>query len=269
MKAGNWKNAKTLFESGIRSSPNHGALWHAYASMEARRGNFAAGRSLFAEGVKKAPNHVPLYQGWASLELRAEDYPAAKALITHALTRDKRNGSGWLIAAEIEERQGNHGLVNLLLRRGIECAPSCVGLYQKLGNSLMAKGRINDAREVLEQGIARDPLHAPLYHSLAELEASVFNLEGLSKLNKQATKLFNSNAMFPAPSSTAAFAAKIKSDRSRSIPHGVAALAQRIVDDSDEGGIINDSLDPDSVLDSLIMEGTFEEALLSIDVPVQ
>lgn len=99
---------------------------------------------LFASGIKKCPRHVPLYQGWASLELRAGNLVVARRLISEALTRDKRQGSGWLVAAQIEERQGNDGLVGLVLRRGIECAPNEAALYCALGDHLVGRGNFND-----------------------------------------------------------------------------------------------------------------------------
>jgi Tfp pilus assembly protein PilF len=73
----------------------------------------------------------------------------AKRLISEALTRDKRQGSGWLVAAQIEERQGaNNGLVGLILRRGIECAPNEAALYCALGDHLVGRGKFEDVSTV-------------------------------------------------------------------------------------------------------------------------
>jgi tetratricopeptide (TPR) repeat protein len=143
-RAGNFKAASTLFKCGIRSAPKHGALWHGYSCLEMKKGNVQNARTLFAGGLEKNPGYIPLYQGWALLELREENYVAARKLISEALTRNKQNGSGWLIAAQIEEEQGNQGLVSLLLRRGIECAPNDAELYRKLGDCLVGRGRIED-----------------------------------------------------------------------------------------------------------------------------
>jgi tetratricopeptide (TPR) repeat protein len=231
MKAGNFKTARTLFECGIKSTPRHGALWQAFATMESRLGDVSAARQLFVAGIKNSPRHIPLYQSWAFMELREDNVTVAKALIAQALTHDKRNGDGWLIAAEIEERLGNAGLANLLLRRGIECAPTKPGLYRALGESLVRKGKITEAREVFEQGIKVDPRHAPLYHSLAELEARVFNVDGLAKLHKRAASVFNTNALEPPAKSSELWGTRIRANRARTVPDGVAALAQRIVEE--------------------------------------
>lgn len=96
---------------------------------------------LFAAGIKKCPQHISLYQAWACLELRSGDVITAKRLIGEALTRNKRNGSGWLIAAKIEEKMKNIGLVGLILRRGIECDPSNTELYRALAEHEISRGK--------------------------------------------------------------------------------------------------------------------------------
>ncbi len=98
---------------------------------------------LFAAGIAKCPQHVPLYQAWACLELRSGDVITAKRLIGEALTRDKRNGSGWLVAAKIEEKINNNGLAGLILRRGIECAPGNIELYRALAEHEINRGKID------------------------------------------------------------------------------------------------------------------------------
>jgi hypothetical protein len=75
--------------------------------------------------------------------LRSGDVLSAKRLIGEALTRNKRNGSGWLVAAKIEEKMGNLGLVGLILRRGIECAPGNPELYRALAEHEISRMKMN------------------------------------------------------------------------------------------------------------------------------
>ena len=89
----------------------------------------------------------------------------------------------------------------MMLRRGIECDPDNAELYRKLGDHLLGKGKIDDAREIYEKGIEANEMYAPLYHSLAELEARICNLDALAKLNERTNNLFNNNAMEPSPGS--------------------------------------------------------------------
>lgn len=260
MRAGNFFIAKDLFESGIKNSANHkvAILFQAYGTMLSRLGTVEKARKLFEKGIASAPNYVPLYEAWSVMELREENYSAARALIAKALTINKRIGTVWLVAAEIEDRAGATGLVNLLLRRGIECSPNCAKLYRALGDNFVKQGKFSEAREVFEKGIEVDPLHAPLYHSLAELEARLFNIEGLAKLNKRAASVFNANALVPPPRSLEMWGSKIRAGRSRSIPNDVAALSQRIVEEDLDNGetaysnpeqFLNEILDSVSLLD--------------------
>ncbi len=210
-KAGHFNRASALFQKGIKHAPWHGSLWHGYASLEVRRDNIANARTLFTGGLKKAKNrHDALYQGWATLEMREGNHEKARKLISEALTRNKQNGRGWIIAAQIEEEEGNDGLSLLMLRRGIECDPNNAELYRKLGDHLLGKGKINDARDVYEKGIEANQMYAPLYHSLAELEARICNLGALARLNERTNELFNNNAMEPSPGSNQALERKLK-----------------------------------------------------------
>ena len=102
---------------------------------------------------RKCPQHVPLYQAWACLELRSGDVLTAKRLISEALTRDKTNGEGWLVAAKIEEKMDNQGLVGLILRRGIECSPLDTELYRALADHEISRGRIDSVSVVVSCAI--------------------------------------------------------------------------------------------------------------------
>lgn len=105
------------------------------------------------------------------------------------------------------------------------------------------------ARQILERGLDINPLHAPLYHSLAELEARLFNVEGLAELNKRAAVLFNSNALVSPPSSSNAFGKKIRMCRTTNVPDGVAALAQKVGESLDAED--SDDLELSSTLESM------------------
>lgn len=264
-KAGHFNHACALFQKGIKHAPWHGSLWHGYASLEVRRDNIANARTLFKGGLKKAKNRLDaLYQGWATLEMREGNIEKARKLISEALTRNKQNGRGWIIAAQIEEEAGNDGLSLLMLRRGIECDPDNSELYRKLGDHLLGKGKIDDAREIYEKGIESNEMYAPLYHSLAELEARICNLDALARLNKRTNELFNNNAMEPSPGSYQALEKKLKNssqnrpvssffvDRnkqqqmsaSQGKPRPPALLSEKIVIDGDDE---NAELDPSDI----------------------
>ena len=162
-----------------------------------------------------------------------------------------------MVAAEIEKKMGNDGLVGLILRRGIECAPLDMELYRALAEYEIGRGKIDDARELLESGIGVNPLYAPLYHTLAELEARVFNIEGLAKLNKRTAEIFSSDAMAPPPAKRMqAWSNTMKQGgRYSKLPDGIRALADKVGVDTFEDVDTSD-VDPESLLNS------FDEGLM-------
>jgi len=81
------------------------------------------------------------------MELRSGDIITAKRLIGEALTKDKSNGSGWLLMSKIEEKMNNDGLVSLILRRGIECAPRDTELYRALAKHESSRGKIDSVSD--------------------------------------------------------------------------------------------------------------------------
>jgi hypothetical protein len=147
------------------------------------------------------------------------------------------------------------------------CPTMCVCVFRPLELTLYASLLMCQAREIFEKGIDVDPQYAPLYHALAELEARVFNIDGLSKLNKRAAAFFNNNALQPPPLSSETWGAKIKAGRSRDVPKGVTALAQRIVEEDGNDRILEDT-DPSSFIDrmsSSLMEEGLVGQLLRMD----
>lgn len=231
IRSGNLETAKTLLEFGVRKSPRYGALWETLAVLKGRFGQPDEARVLFEKGINVAPNRSSLFQCWASLESREENFNVAKALITKALTLTKHSGSAWIIASEIERQLGNMGLANLLLRRGIECNPSVPKLYKTLGENLVRQRKMIEAREIFEKGISVDPTYAPIYHALAELEASLFNVEGLAALHRRTKELFDTNLL---ERSTSDALEKPQKQYSNRVPRRVAVLVQQIVGESSD-----------------------------------
>lgn len=122
------------------------------------------------------------------------------------------------------------------------------------------------AREVFEKGMELNPAHAPLYHSLAELEARLFNVEGLARLNQRALKIFNRNALEPAPATSTAYSTRVGSRGKSSLPRSIAVLTEMIVNEDGNceslGTTPASSGDPEETLDNIadnLIEGLLED----------
>ncbi len=100
-------------------------------------------------------------------------------------------------------------------------------------------------------------MYAPLYHSLAELEARVCNIQGLAELNKRASQIFNNNALEPSPISMNLLWNKLRKNAQskKKMPNNINALAQQfdtynVGEQLDVEEAIND-MDPDIVIDKM------------------
>ena len=122
------------------------------------------------------------------------------------------------------------------------------------------------ARAVYEKGMELNPTHAPLYHSLAELEARLFNVEGLARLNKRALKIFNRNALEPTSCSSTAYSARVSCRTKPSLSRSIAVLADKIVNDEENSEILGttpvSSSDPAATLGNVadnLIQGLLED----------
>merc|ERR1711957_739772 len=93
-------------------------------------------------------------------------------------------------------------------------------------------------------------MHAPLYHSLAELEARVFNIEGMAQLHKRAAEIFNTNALEPPPASMKILSRKLRasSPAKKKLPTVVAALTKMVEIEFDLDETVTDMMDPDTLI---------------------
>lgn len=96
---------------------------------------------------------------------------------------------------------------------------------------------------MFEKGLDIDPTHAPLYHSLAELEAMVFNIEGLAKLNKKAAQVFNTNALMPTQAQASVLRRKLRASGGI-LPDSISILMEIDLEDTTD-------VDPEKVIQGL------------------
>jgi len=85
--------------------------------------------------------------------------------------------------------------------------------------------------------------------NFAELEAQVFNLEGLLQLNKRTAEVFNNNTLIPPPASTQAWSKNIRMVRPYAkLPKGIAGLKGKM----DGNAVDIDSMtNPDRLIQSM------------------
>ena len=202
IKSTNYAAARGLLAEGIEKCPNHGALWQALAQLERRGGDLERSREVIRSGLSNCRRHIPLYIDWSKLEMLEGSEAAAMDVVEAAMKIDKSSAALWCQALKIERKVGTAESSRDLLDRALKVTKGRGGkarsvLLKEGGDFYAHLGRFDRARDLFEEGLRLDPLSAGIYHSYAELEASVFNLQGLSALNRRAEEVFSNNAEMP------------------------------------------------------------------------
>ena len=83
------------------------------------------------------------------------------------------------------------------------------------------------------------------------MEARVFNIEGLAKLNKKAAQIFNTNALIPSQASASVLKQKLRASRGV-VPYGISSLGKELEMEMqlDLEEIITD-VDPEKIIQGL------------------
>eukprot|EP00977_Amphora_coffeiformis_P001226 scaffold256_cov159-Amphora_coffeaeformis.AAC.7 len=264
------KEALTIFTDGINRYGNSSQLLLGAALCEAKLGNEAKARSLFERSVVADERHAQAWQAWGVMEMRAGNWNNSRTLFQCGIKSVPRHGALWLAYATLEGRLGFHEAARSLFAHGIKKSPNHVPLYQAWASLELKLGNFTDAKALITEALTRDKRNGSGWIVAAEIERKLGNTglvnlilrrEGLNRLNKKAAAIFRTDATATSYSmGEEAWGRKIKAGRSRSVPKGVVALAQRIVED-DEAELELKTMDPGQLVDLLntnLLESGFE-----------
>ena len=159
---------------------------HSSSQMEVRRGNHKNARNLLKIGFTKCGSDVALLAQLARLDLKLGHIESAKELARKGIRMSKGRSSGcWSTLLGVEEKIGTVDSCDSIIDEIFQANTEDAALLNLCGANLNNRGNIAAARDAFEAAIKAEPHYAPTYHSLAELEASIGNLDALAKLNRR------------------------------------------------------------------------------------
>jgi len=254
IKADNLAVAKTLVECGLKNCPEHGALWQVYASLVNRQGNAGQAKRILVRGIERCRNHTPLYVEYAMLAIKGEEdekgggLEIARKLLKSAMKIDP-NGNVWCAAFRVEEIGGTADSCRKILEDGLESTKGQGGkdrvkLLQVSGDFYTKYGRYDRARELFSEGLSLNDADPKIFHSWAQMEAMLFNLDGLNELNKRAVKIFSADALKPRVTDLSS--QKQRRKNVKKLPPRLVKIRKRY------GGDIDLDLDGDSSISELL-----------------
>jgi len=197
---------RRLFQEGINHDPNHGALYNAYAVMEARYGNITGARAIYSAGLAAGVKRrvVSLYHGAGNLEAANGNVEAARRLwkagiavglrislameTTHFcyhslgmsyLSPQQRQQPGSPTAGILAP---NATAASLIFAEGLSRYPASSVLLLGAALTEVKRGDIAHARDFFRKSAAADRRHAQAWQAWAVTETRERNYEAAATL---------------------------------------------------------------------------------------
>eukprot|EP00177_Eucheuma_denticulatum_P006244 GFKZ01011386.1.p1 GENE.GFKZ01011386.1~~GFKZ01011386.1.p1 ORF type:complete len:872 (+),score=119.49 GFKZ01011386.1:84-2618(+) len=173
-RCGDREMARKLFAKGNEIDPENPYISQAWGLLEQREGNTEKARELFRKTVALRP-HVEVCSAWAILEAREGNMERARELFQQGLARCELTGSGaanvYRSWAEMEERMGDLRRASGLLNKAISSHPQMVEAYIGLANLEARRGCTERALELMAtaEGLSERP-PASVFNAWAQIE---------------------------------------------------------------------------------------------------
>ncbi|MEO8195160.1 MAG: tetratricopeptide repeat protein [Thermoanaerobaculia bacterium] len=150
--------ALPILDKALVAEPASSELRFRKATALERTGRFDEAAALFEALIAAEPDHAPAlnYLGYMRIE-RGTDVEQGLALVRRALIVDPNNGAyvdslGWGLY-----RLGRHAEASAILERAARLMPSDSTVLEHLGDSLLALGALDRARDAYRRALALGP----------------------------------------------------------------------------------------------------------------
>ncbi|KAI0309273.1 PRP1 splicing factor, N-terminal-domain-containing protein, partial [Amylostereum chailletii] len=171
---GNIKRARILFNSLIKSNPNHAPGWISAAALEEHAGHMVTARKLIKAGCGLCPKNEDVWLEAARLHNNDD----AKVILANAVQHVGQSVKIWLAAADLEH---DVKAKKRVLRKALESIPNSVRLWKETVN---LESSAADARILLSRAVEVIPLSVELWIALARLETPERAQAVLNKAHK-------------------------------------------------------------------------------------
>lgn len=159
----NYGYARELFQMGNENDPANASLLTSWALLEGKEmGNVAKGRDLYERAVKADPLYAPAWHSWGCLEMNAGSINRAKELLLKASQVRRDDASAWHTLGVLEaEHMDNEKEAIRNWKKALAVSPGHSLTYQCWAVFVGRKGRVEECREIFEEGIAKAAGRAP------------------------------------------------------------------------------------------------------------
>mmetsp|Transcript_9723 Transcript_9723/g.13650 ORF Transcript_9723/g.13650 Transcript_9723/m.13650 type:complete len:569 (-) Transcript_9723:13-1719(-) len=189
MKQGNYQKARSIFELGLKNSPNNPYLLQACGVMEEKLGLYKRALELYVKATRVDPGHAASWVALAMLYKRRNRISEAKRCLQAATKADSSNYYAWQAWGVLENSLGNFDEAREKFKLSSKANPRNSALYQAWGVMEAKLGNHDIAKELFQRGIREHPSSCYTLQAWAVMEAKLGNTYLATQLFQKALKL--------------------------------------------------------------------------------
>lgn len=198
LEDGNLTTARKLLQTGIRQFPNDAHLLHGLGQLERSCGNDSTAREYFQSATEKNPTFPNPYHALGTLEHSHGNIKMALAVIKRGIQNCPTNhrllhalGDIYVDAQMLDLAEESY----LSTLQNVEREWGKSFVYNSLSYVAYAKGDIQDCRNLLQQSLDINDMHAQGVIALAQLDESEGNINDARKVYRDAIGRYEKKRM--------------------------------------------------------------------------
>ncbi|MEW6744240.1 MAG: tetratricopeptide repeat protein [Planctomycetota bacterium] len=167
-----WESSRSLadcraaYERAATASPDDPWLCHGLATLALATRDHGSAMRYYERLRELVPNDRQVFLGLGRSALALQDPAGAERFFAEYLELESWQGSAYRSVAQICGSDGMLSEAESWCRRGLAREPGNVGLLSLLGEALIQKRELEEARRLLERAVAEEATYAPAWHGL-------------------------------------------------------------------------------------------------------
>ena len=185
-------------ESAIKSEPDNAAAHYFLALAADQTGDTTRRENELREAVRLQPNFTEAQAALGTVALRKGDWETLRSTAEAVLKTQPRSPQGYIMRAIAEASRKDVANAEADFKRAIEVAPDNPVGYLRLGEFNLSQHRYQQADQLLEQALARDPNSAQAMQSLiaSGVTQKLPTSRLMARLHAQIAKAPNNSAFY-------------------------------------------------------------------------
>ncbi|HUO53092.1 MAG TPA: tetratricopeptide repeat protein, partial [Rhodoblastus sp.] len=154
---GRLDEAEAAFREVVAKNPGFWAGWHGLGVIARRRGDREAALAHFRAAADAEPNHLGVRQDVATELRELGRLDEAEAVCREIIAKNPLFSDGWRGLGQVARERGDWVAALAHFRVAAEVDPEALWAFEAVATELRELGRFDEAEDVLESIVARNP----------------------------------------------------------------------------------------------------------------